>query len=62
MAPSLGIELSSFDVRSQNELERAIADFARAPNGGVIVAASPALQVRRQQITALMARLCGEKD
>jgi putative ABC transport system substrate-binding protein len=35
IAPSLGIELSSLDVRNQNALEGAIAEFARAPNGGV---------------------------
>jgi putative tryptophan/tyrosine transport system substrate-binding protein len=56
VAPSLGIELNPLDVRSQAALEGTIAEFARAPNGGVIVTASPVGQVHRKQITALMAR------
>jgi ABC-type uncharacterized transport system substrate-binding protein len=56
VAPSLGIELSPIDVRDVSVLERAVAEFAGKPNGGVIVTASPALQVRRQQVTALFAR------
>lgn len=56
VAPSLGIELNPLDVRNETALERAIAEFARRPNGGVIVAASPTAQVHRERITALMAR------
>ena len=37
VAPSLGVELSPIDVRDAGEIERAIAAFARAPNGGLIV-------------------------
>jgi putative ABC transport system substrate-binding protein len=56
VAPSLGVELTPLDVRDDNELERAVAAFARAPNGGVVVAAGPAANVRREQINALMVR------
>jgi putative tryptophan/tyrosine transport system substrate-binding protein len=56
VAPSLGVELSPLDVRDGSELERAIAAFAHAPNGGVIVAAGPAANVRREQINALVVR------
>jgi putative ABC transport system substrate-binding protein len=56
VAPSLGAELSPLDVRDDSELERAIAAFAHAPNGGVIVAAGPAANVRREQINALVVR------
>ena len=56
VAPSLGIELNPFDVRDEPALERAIAEFARKPSGGVIVTASPSAQVNRQQVTTLMAR------
>jgi putative ABC transport system substrate-binding protein len=56
VAPSLGVELSPLDVRDDSELERAIAAFAHAPNGGVIVAAGPAANVRREQINALVVR------
>lgn len=55
-APALGVELSPIDVRDASAFERTIAEFARAPNGGVIVTASPVLQIRRQQVAALFAR------
>jgi putative tryptophan/tyrosine transport system substrate-binding protein len=56
VAPSLGIELSPIDIRDASALERAVAEFAGKPNGGVIVGASPALQVHRQQVAALLAK------
>src|SRR5262245_4801705 len=37
-APSLGVEVSPINVRGAAEIERAILDFARVPNGGLIVA------------------------
>ena len=40
VAPSLGVEVSPIDVRDAAEIERAIAAFARAANGGLIVTAS----------------------
>ena len=42
VAPSLGVEVSPVDVRDAGEIERAVAAFARAPNGGLIVTASGA--------------------
>ena len=39
-AGSVGMELSAIDLRDAGEIERAIADFARRPNGGLIVTAS----------------------
>ena len=56
MAPSFGVELSPIDVRDAGEIERAIAAFARAPNGGLIVTASPAAIAHRELIIALAAR------
>ena len=56
VAPSLGIELSPIDVRDANTLERDVAEFAGKPNGGAIVAASPVLDIRRQQVVALVAK------
>src|SRR5262245_14190254 len=56
VAPSLGVELSPLDLRSDSELERAVAEFARVPNGGVIVTAGPAANVHRERINALMVR------
>jgi putative ABC transport system substrate-binding protein len=40
VAPSVGIEVSPIDLREPNQIERAIANFAQSPNGGLIVAAS----------------------
>jgi putative tryptophan/tyrosine transport system substrate-binding protein len=56
VAPSLGVELSPLDIRGDSELDRAVAEFARLPNGGVVVTAGPAANVRREQISLLMAR------
>ena len=56
VAPSFGVELSPVDVRDAGEIERAIAAFARAPNGGLIVTASALAMVHRELIIALAAR------
>ena len=37
IAPSLGMELSPINALDVSEMERAIAEFARSPNGGLIV-------------------------
>jgi ABC-type uncharacterized transport system substrate-binding protein len=39
-AGSVGMELSAIDLRDLGEVERAVADFAQRPNGGLIVTAS----------------------
>ena len=39
VAPSLGVEVTPVDVRDAGEIERAVAAFARAANGGLIVTA-----------------------
>jgi putative ABC transport system substrate-binding protein len=56
VAPSLGVELTPLDVRDAGEVERGIATFARAPNGGLIVTASPAATRHRTRIVELAAR------
>ena len=55
-APSLGVEVSPINVRDAAEIERAIAGFARAPNGGLIVTASALAAVHRDLIITLAAR------
>jgi putative ABC transport system substrate-binding protein len=56
VAPSVGMEVSPVNVRDAGEIERAIAAFARSPNGGLVVTSS-ALAVRhREPIIALAAR------
>ena len=48
VAPSLGVEANPVNVRDAGEIERAVAAFARAPNGGLIVTASPAAALHRE--------------
>src|SRR5262249_9589903 len=40
VAPSFGVDLRPVDVRDGPEIERAVAAFARASNGGLIVTGS----------------------
>jgi putative tryptophan/tyrosine transport system substrate-binding protein len=40
VAPSFGVELKPVNVRDAGEVERAIVDFARSSNGGLIVTGS----------------------
>jgi ABC-type uncharacterized transport system substrate-binding protein len=56
VAPSLGVETIPIDVRDASEIERAIADFVRTPNSGLVVPTSPAAVVNRKSIIALAAR------
>ena len=55
-APSVGIEVRPVNVRDAGEIERAIADFARTSNGGLVVTASPLAFVHRDLLIALAAR------
>ena len=55
-APSLGVELTPVNVRDAGEIERAVATFARQPNGGLIVTGSAAAAFHRNLIVALAAR------
>jgi putative tryptophan/tyrosine transport system substrate-binding protein len=56
VAPSLGVETSPIDVRDAGEIERTITDFARTPNGGMIVAAGPGALINRKLIISLAAQ------
>jgi putative ABC transport system substrate-binding protein len=51
-----GVELSPIDLREDGEVERRIAAFARAPNGGLIVTVSSAATIRRDLIVTLATR------
>lgn len=55
-APSLGVEVSAIDVRDAREIERAIAAFAQAPNGGLILTASALAVAHDKLIIALVAQ------
>ena len=56
VAPSFRVELSPVDVRDAGEIERAVAEFARGSNGGLIATPSPSQAVHRELIIALAAR------
>jgi ABC-type uncharacterized transport system substrate-binding protein len=56
VALSVGVEVSPVNVRDAPEIERAIAAFARQPNGGLIITASALAAVRRDLIATLAAR------
>jgi len=57
VAPSLGVELTPVGVRDAGEIEHAIANFARGPNGGLIlVGPTSSVQRHRDLIVALAAR------
>lgn len=55
-APSLRIELNPIGVRDAGEIEQAVAAFARAPNGGMIVTGSALASVNRDLLVTLAAR------
>jgi putative ABC transport system substrate-binding protein len=55
-APSLRVEVDPVNVRNTGEIERAVAAFARAPNGGLIVTASAAATLHRDLIITLAAQ------
>ena len=55
-APLVGVEVSPINVRDAGELERSIATFARAPNGGLVVAGSAMVAAHRDLIITLAAQ------
>jgi putative ABC transport system substrate-binding protein len=56
VAPSVGVEVNPINVRDAAEIERAVAAFARASNGGLIVTGSALTAIHR----ALIVRLAAE--
>ena len=55
-APSLGMDLIAISPREAGEVERAIAAFARVPNGGLISTSSALAVIRRDLIIGLAAK------
>jgi putative ABC transport system substrate-binding protein len=55
-APSFGVELSPVGVRDAQEIERALAAFARGSNDGLVVTSSALAQVHRDLIVMLAAQ------
>jgi putative ABC transport system substrate-binding protein len=56
MASTLSVEVTALGLREATELERGIAAFARAANGGLIVTNSSLADLHRDLIIALAAR------
>jgi len=56
LAPLLGVEVRPIDVRDAGEIERAVAAFAREPNGGLIVPTNALAIFHRKLIITLAAQ------
>src|SRR5262249_12129316 len=56
VGPFLGVEVTPIDAREAGESARAVTDFARLPNGGLIVQASTSTIHHRKLIITLAAR------
>jgi putative ABC transport system substrate-binding protein len=56
VAPSVGIDVRPIHMRDAVEIERVVTAFARVPNGGLIVTASPWALVHRELIATLAIR------
>jgi putative ABC transport system substrate-binding protein len=54
---SLGMTVTAAGVRDAADIERVLTEFAREPNGGLIVTPSPLTATRRDPIIAVAARL-----
>jgi ABC-type uncharacterized transport system substrate-binding protein len=55
-APSVGVEVSPFNMRDPAEIERVIAAFGRSANGGLILTGSALAVVHRDLVVTLAAR------
>jgi putative ABC transport system substrate-binding protein len=56
VAPSLRVEVSMVNMRDAGEIERAVAAFARSPNGGLIMTTGGTAVLHRELIITLAAR------
>jgi putative ABC transport system substrate-binding protein len=56
VAPTLRVEVNPVNMRDAGEIERAVAAFARTPNGGLILTGSAAAILHRDLIITLAAR------
>ena len=56
VAPSRGVELTAANAQDAGEIERAVTEFARAANSGLIVTGGAPIVSHRELIAALAAR------
>jgi putative ABC transport system substrate-binding protein len=57
VASSVGVDVVPINVRDGDEIARAVTDFGRVPNGGLVVTASALTLVHLDRIVALAANL-----
>jgi putative ABC transport system substrate-binding protein len=57
VAQPLGIEVFAINIHDAGEIERAVTDFSRLPNGGLIVTPTAGQSIHRDLIITLAARL-----
>jgi putative ABC transport system substrate-binding protein len=55
-APSFGLQVTKASVRSGADIEQAIDQFAREPNGGLVVLPNPVTEGNRELIVAMAVR------
>jgi len=55
-APSFGVELTAIDVQSADAIERGITEFARAPNGGLLVVGPTSSMTQQRLVVTLAAK------
>jgi putative tryptophan/tyrosine transport system substrate-binding protein len=55
-AQSLGLDVTPVSMQDADEIKRGVADFARAPNGGLIVTPNSSASVHRALIIGLAAQ------
>src|SRR5262249_8237239 len=56
-APALRVEVSPIDIRNAGEIERAVTQFARTADGGLILTSSALANVHRDLVIRLAAKL-----
>jgi hypothetical protein len=56
VAPSLRLEVNPVNMSDSGEIERAVAAFARTPNGGLILTGSGISILKHRLVIALAAR------
>jgi putative ABC transport system substrate-binding protein len=56
VAPSMKMDVTPIDIRDAGEIQRAVAEFARSANGGLIVTSSGLANTHRSMILTLATR------
>jgi len=54
-APSFGVELTAVDVQRADAIERDIAEFARAPNGGLLIVGPTSSMTQQRDLVVTLA-------